>query len=225
MRSPSRQARTVSARASPVTLTSPGAPGMASTSQSPKRARPGTGSVTGSGAAASRARVKRIVPYSTTALSPPPRSSAFVPRPPSARIRSASPAPSSPPACSASRRSTSRRTAGAAPSAESRHGRSAAQLLQRGVHRRVQHLRLLAQLARRLGDRPLRRRPDRAQRVQQVVAHARAREAAIRVGRVLPPFEPPRAQLLAHLLARHPQQRPHEPPAAGRHPVQGARAR
>ena len=59
-----------------VTATSPRPPRRASTSQSPKRARPGTGSCTGSGrGSVRRARVKRSVPYSTTARSPPPRSS------------------------------------------------------------------------------------------------------------------------------------------------------
>src|ERR671922_2965925 len=114
MRSPSRQART---RAEPPsaeaeTATSPGADRVASTSQLPKRTCPGIASVTGSGAgAASPARVKRSVPYSATARRPPPRSSDFVPRPPSERISSASRRESgrgpSPAARSASWRSTS----------------------------------------------------------------------------------------------------------------------
>ena len=65
--------------------------------------------------------------------------------------------------------------------------------LERRRHRGVQHLGLVAQLARRLGDRALRRRRQLAQRVEHVVAHARAGEAAVGVRGVLAPVEPARA--------------------------------
>ncbi len=106
-----------------------------------------------------------------------------------------------------------------------RHRRPAAEHAEGVRHRRVEHLGLLAQLAGGLRDRPLGRRPDRPQRLDQVVTHACACEAAIGVGRVLAPLEAARAQVRPHLLPRHAQQRPHQPPPSRRHPIQGARAR
>ena len=54
-------------------------PGRHTTSQAPKRQRPGTGSAAGSGGAASRSRRKRTTPYSATARTPPPTSTAPLP--------------------------------------------------------------------------------------------------------------------------------------------------
>jgi len=114
MRSPSCQARTV--RAVPIgsaaSSASPPLPIAADTSQSPKRALPGTSSLAGRGGGASGSRVKRNVPYSATARRPSPRSSeALPPRSPRCRMASAwsrDRAYDPPEAASARRRRTSR---------------------------------------------------------------------------------------------------------------------
>ena len=206
MRSPSRQARTVTAgprsvdaRRRRARQPRPRPPSRRSGRGRARRARPGAGGP------ASAARVKRSVPYSATARRPPPRSSDFVPRCPErqdlARLARAEHAAGAP------------RPASAAPAAGARAGARAARRgdtagpppssLERVGHGGVQHLGLVAQLARGLGDRPLGRRRQLAQRVEHVVPHAGAREAAVGVRGVLAPLEPARAQVVAHLLARH----------------------
>ena len=204
MRSPSRHARTVTVGPERrVTATSPG-PSSARLDlpvAEAGTARDGAAR-TGAGGSASPARVKRSVPYSATARRPPPRSSALVPRSSERRglaqlgRRAARPpgqaraAPgAAAPAVLAQRRERDRGTA--------------AELLERVGHRRVEDLRLVAQLARGLRDRPLGRRRQLAQRVEHLVSHARAREAAVGVRGVLAPLEPARAQVVAHLLAGH----------------------
>jgi hypothetical protein len=106
-----------------------------------------------------------------------------------------------------------------------RHRRAAAQVGEGVRDDAVEHVRLVAQLPRRLRDRPLGRRRQLAQCVQHLVSHARTREAAVGVRRVLAPFEAARPQVVAHLGAGHREQRAHQPPAPRRHPVDRARAR
>ncbi len=91
--------------------------------------------------------------------------------------------------------------------------------------KRSEQVVLLAQLARRLGDRALGGGVELLQGVEHVVAHAGAGEAAVGVGRVLAPGEVAGAQVVAHFCARDGQQRAHEPAAALGHAVQGTAAR
>jgi hypothetical protein len=86
----------------------------------------------------------------------------------------------------------------------------------------VERLGLLAKLARRLGDRELGVRAQLPERREHLVPHACPRESGVGVRRVLAPVQGAGAQVLAHLLARHLEQRPHEPPAPGLHPQQRA---
>ena len=69
-----------------------------------------------------------------------------------------------------------------------------------------------------LGGRGMHRR----ERGQHLVADAPAREAAALVGAVLAPRQAPRDAVRGGLLARHSQQRAHEPPLARRDPAQRA---
>ena len=234
MRSPSRQARTVSAApiASAASVTSPPAPSAASTSQSPKRARPGTGRLDGLGRRGVRgARVKRSVPYSATARRPPPRSSADAAAgSPSARISSASRARAergSPAARSASRRSTRRRERRAAARAAPSSGIAGPppSSCERLVHRGSSTSASSRSWRAGLGDRALGRGAQLAQRRRAPRgARARARSGGSAFEASSRQSRPARAAVVAHLVARDLEQRPHQR-ARGAAPCPAARAR
>ena len=226
MRSPSRQARTVTAGAELGDRDVAGRLQRASTSQSPKRARPGTASSTGAGGSASAARREPKRPV----LGDRPEAAAEVERLRPLRSRA-------PGASSSSRRARAASAPGQRGAAPGRW--SAAELAQRVERTRAgpppssssasataasstsassRSWRAVSAIVRSAAGRQL------AQRVEHVVADAGAREAAVGVRGVLAPLEPAGAQVVAHLVARHLQQRPHEPPAARRHAVQRPRA-
>ena len=194
IRSPSRQERTDNAppSAAAETSTSPARPGRASTSQSPNRALPGTGerrpgrAGAGSGPRGSAACRTRRSPAG---------------RPEVERAAAARAAERQDGVHLAAREGAgpAGRPLGELPQHQTRqrgwqparprelHGRPAAERLERTRYGGVEHLGLVAQQPRRLGDRVLGRGAQLAQRRQQVVPHARAREAAVLVRRVLAP--------------------------------------
>ena len=163
-------------------------PRRASTSQSPKRARPGHRQLD---RLRRLARLARAREAQRPVLGHRAQPAAEVERacvPPRRRARGSRPAPARSPA---SRRSTSRRTARAGARAAPRATTAGPPPSSSSavVHRALEHLAPPRAAARGLGDRPLGRRADLAQRVQQVMAHARAREAAVGVRGVLAPVE------------------------------------
>ena len=91
-------------------------------------------------------------------------------------------------------------------------------LTQHGLHHVVEHRRLVAQHRQRLQHVVLRGRMQRQSRPQHAARGGRVR-------RVLPPRQAVRTAIRRGLRARHPQQRPDDPPRALGHAEQGAPAR
>ena len=171
----------------------------------------------------SRAGTNLTVPYSATAWRPPPRSSDL--RAVAAEREHVLGLPARERARLARRpprrgvRSTSRRSAdGQLVERRERHRRgrrpppaSASEAAMSRISASSRSWRAVSR------DRELGLRAECAQRSDHLMSNAGAREAGVGVRRVLAPLEVAGAQVLAHLLAGHLEQRPHQPPAPGLH--------
>ena len=205
----------------------------ASTSQAPNAhvARHGQLHRLGRRLGSSRAGTNRSVPYSATACRPPPRSSDLVPSPPRAMTSSASRRESGRgprPRLSASRRSTSRRSAGgqllerrrAAPRGRRRAPRARPPAAMSSTSASSRSWRAVSAIvSSAFGLSCLQRRARTSCRTRARAKRASAFDGSSRHWRSRAP------QVLAHLLARHLEQRPHQPPAPRLHAPERAAAR